>query len=200
MPVYRRYIILFLICLGMACSTVKPAGSSRFSFVVDGRSYEIISIRDAEGGGANLLIHREGTKAVYRAMDSNRDGVIDFIQSGNISLENANRIYSAGLDIAREQGFYKPLYIDRVFRHTINLTRYEIRTYGNNAQTWFNTFRIGSEDRIWQDSDADGVLDAVDNNAIPPHIQKSYIRILRIAEKEKRLIRTGRFLIIVPGK
>lgn len=200
MPVYHRYIILLLTCLGMACSTVKPAGSSRFSFAVDGRSYEIISIRDAEGGGANLLIHRDNKLAVFRAMDSNRDGIIDFIQSGNISLENANRIYSAGLDIAREQGFYKPLYIDRVFRHTINQTRYEIRTYGNNAQTWFNTFRIGTEDRIWQDYDADGTLDHINNLPVPAHIQKLYSRILQIAEKEKRLTRSGRYLIIIPGQ
>lgn len=93
--------------LAWGCETTSTLPRNTFTFTHEGRTYEIVGVDDSPEEGRNFLILREGSQILLRARDDEQDGHLDTLLSGNLSLEDANRIYAVGIQQAYAQGQYQ---------------------------------------------------------------------------------------------
>lgn len=167
MLTFRFIFLLISIPVITACSSSKNLPvKTIFPFEYESESYQIVSISDPSGEGMNLLIKKDGDQAVLRTLDRDQNGVIDIIQYGSISLEEANFIYNYGIQMAVQEGKIKTGNSKRIFEHAINGITYTIQTIGLYRDVIYNefTFRKGnySTEEVYIDNDADGILDWIE--------------------------------------
>lgn len=183
-------IFAFLFC---GCKTTEEITSSTlFSFTYEDEEYQIVSIRDSEGTGANLLLKKEGITTVYRARDYNQDGRLDMIQSGKVDLSEANIVYEYGLHQAVEEGKLRTQYTKRIYEYTDSNSMYTIETYGFFRETLKNQFIIRDLFNNYQqeflDLDADGKLDRSEHSSIKiTEAQLLYELVLKKGVAEKKI-------------
>lgn len=186
----------------MGCSTTETLTTrTLYSFEYEGDLYEIMGVFNKTGEGSNLLQKRENSKIVSRARDYDQDGSIDEIQIGDISLEEANRIYNHGLNIALEQGKVKPDVNRRIYKHTLEGHDYSIQTMGLYQDEFFNLFTktdsLTNKETYYTDLHADGTLDQIEGNALQlERIQKKYEEILKLGVKTGHITKKNNQYIV----
>ena len=161
-------LVIFL----AGCATTRNQTSKNvFSFEHEGLSYQIISINTSSGEGTNFLnLTDENGNDVISVRDLDQDGILDVVLKGNISLEEANYIYMAGIMNAKLKGSYNEREPLRSFEVTRDNTHYTVRSYYVEDFTLTNMFIIHNEkgipEFILEDLTGDGTLDKVEKGAI----------------------------------
>ncbi len=186
---------------GCALFSQRP-GHSLFIFEFEDTHYEIAGFFNEDGESANFLILRDNETILFRAMDYNQTGVIDRVLSGPVSLEEANRIYMAGMEIAKEMNQFKEIERNRLFETVTDdytLIVESIRSEGNQFQN-----RLLIYDHQWTllgiywDTNSDGAIDRTDRGELDPElVEELYSLALQRAADENRLKsdRDGRLII-----
>lgn len=161
--------LLFLIS---ACTSNKElAKKSVFSFSLDENQFQIISVNTKSGEGTNYLarVNIYG-KQLSLARDLNQDGSIDLILRGELSINEADVIYNIGIEKAKEMGNYAERVSLRTFEYLEGTTTFTIKTYLIGEKSANNLFLILDNElqmeSIFLDTNADGVLDAVEKGTM----------------------------------
>ncbi|MBO6585456.1 MAG: hypothetical protein JJ953_05080 [Gracilimonas sp.] len=196
--------LLFTGLLFVGCSSSKNLPTrTDFSFEYNQNTYHIISISAPSGEGYNYLIQYENDESVLRSMDTNQDGIIDLVQYGEISLEEANTIYTYGIQVAIEQQKFKARKEKRIFTHTENNLKYTLQTFGYYTDLLYNKFEITNlttgDEELFFDMDADGELDTIEqSDRTVKDAQEIYQRILQIGiDRDMVVFRFDKFIVLI---
>ncbi|MFW5955518.1 MAG: hypothetical protein ACOCSK_02135 [Rhodothermales bacterium] len=189
--------------------TLPGCGSTRdapelhaFSFTVGDVSYQILSTSGNDGNGTNYLVGRDEGGVILRARDDEQNGLIDSILFGDITVEEANRIYSIGIGEAQARGMYSVREAARTFEMTRSGVIYLIRTHIPEAGRIYNRFFVTDSDdghtMSFVDSDADGILDGSPSGHNPDDYQLAYAQTIERASREQRIESVEGLLIVTP--
>ncbi len=158
-------VILSLLCFG--CKKTQPIIQlGGYSFEFEGRNYHIESVTPNYVEGYNIITRREGEILLFRAIDKEQDGVLDELTIGNMSLEQAQKIYQTGILEGERRGYIKKRTFAREYRTSIGGDRFILATYilalGDvyNKLFYYEVMR-GVEVEIL-DQQADGIIDHVE--------------------------------------
>lgn len=157
------FLCVFVFALG--CSGLKKTPrKSIFTFNYENQTYEIVSLNTASGEGTNILSLVGNGNAPLTAQDINQDGIIDVVLNGWTHIEEANKVYAAGIEAAQRAGNYQELQPSRTFEWKNELYTLVITTYYYSEAELNNLFTIRFHDTqpeaIFIDYNADGALDA----------------------------------------
>lgn len=166
------YILLMLAVVVIGCTSTKQTTSkSVFTFNYSNSTYEIVSINTPSGEGINILsqLGEEGKR--FTAHDINQDGVLDIVIKGSSEITGANLIYAAGIDAAKNSGNYLERNFNRSFKWENELYTLTISSYFLSESELYNLFTItmstDSSESMFQDFNADGILDTTDKGTFP---------------------------------
>src|SRR6056297_925677 len=192
-----RYILpLLLLIFVSGCSMFRyQQTGSLFLFEYQGKKYEIAGHTNERGESANYLVHREGKKIVFRAIDHNRAGVIDKVMSGSIGVLEANEIYQAGIKSAMEENLVKNIKRNRTYESKYGDYRLVVETYLKRNKEFHNRFLLFTLNwelkGIYWDENSDGLIDRRASGEVDLETaQNLYSIILDEAEEEDQLIET----------
>lgn len=204
----RRSLILIAAgltsTLGLAgCSASRETTGGMFVFDVEGASYQILSAVDSEGNGANYLLCRVDGRTVLRALDGDQDGVIESVLTGAMSVQEANRIYSLGIEVASSGGKVDRREAPRLFRLEERGQTWSVRTVADGPGSPYNTFSIidsdGTHRAVATDEGADGILDRLVEGDYPlGSAQPLYRTILDRGQLLGRIVRENNRFIVQP--
>ena len=204
MRLSRTLPTLALVIFLAGCATTKNQTIKNvFTFDHDGHSYQIVSINTETGEGTNFLnlVDENGMEALS-ARDLDQDGTLDVIIKGQLSLEEANFIYSAGISNAKLKGSYNEREPLRSFEATHSNTLYTIRSYYVEDLTLTNMFIIhnasGGHESILEDITGDGVLDHIEKGSITlEEAQLLYDIILKAGIEKGRIELIGTTYVVL---
>ncbi len=158
-------IIIFLSASMLGCLSTPPKQTEIgfFAFQINGNHYEILSSRITDGGGGNMLLQRSDSKVVLRAFDYDQDKSIDKVIVGNLSIDEANKIYNTGLKSANLKKRFQTLAYIRVYKCPGDVRSCIVQTHFISQNESFNKFtvidnRTGFETTFF-DNNSDGVLE-----------------------------------------
>lgn len=197
------FILIFITGLLIAsCSASRDLPKKAlFSFEYESENYQIVSITDPSGEGMNLLLKVDNDSSLFRTLDQDQDGIIDIIQYGSVTLEEANLIYTFGIKEANNNGKLRGRDRVRIFNYKEEPNRYTIQTYGLYRDALYNRFTIlnihDNTEEIFLDVNADGILDRIEiSDRNLPEVQSIYKRILNEGIKQQRIhIRFEKFIV-----
>ena len=166
----KNHILKFLLLVSIiglthCASSTETQGdySSILKFHSGGNEYTIMSYLSNDATGYNILMREENDNVIIKSIDKQQDGELDEILEGNISLVDANKIYSEALAVAKERGMLKKLYFERYYNFSDKIYDYEIRTYilaqGDNYNLFAVKEKAINNIIIIIDEKADGSLD-----------------------------------------
>lgn len=183
------YLLVPLALLVLGCTTTRaPVEKHSFSFVHDGGTYEIVGV----GDGSNYLILRGGERITMRARDSDRDGTLDTLLAGGITLAQANAVYAFGIAEAKARGKVEVQAPTRVYTLTQPEGSYAVLTYMLGPARAYNRFIVydpfGQQRAEALDAEADGTLNQIERgDAALDHIQNVYDMVLNKGLREGRI-------------
>lgn len=194
--------ILLLVC---GCSTFKPViRVGGYTFDLEGREYRIESVTPNYMEGYNMLTRLDGEKVDMKAIDREQDGRIDEVTIGRITLEEATRIYQAGLFEGERLGHVKKRNLSREYRGSDSSHEYILTTFllahgeSYNQLILFSrqNFRMKSE---LVDLGMDGKIDRIEEGSLAiSEYQLLYRRVLERAMQEKKVVFTnGCYLVVL---
>lgn len=196
-------LILFFSFLVMSCGTTKDyLPSSAYTFQYEGNNYQIVGYTSTSGEGLNYLISRDDEdNIIFRAVDSDRSGRLDSIETGEITLDDANQIYRAGIFMAMDQNKHDGQRTDREFVANIGDLNFAIETYPRPNGEYQNRFFIYDLDwnllGTYWDSTSNGIIDEVEQGETSLNdAQLYYEKVLELAHNKERLQRIGDLYII----
>jgi len=144
-------------------SSLHDRYSTLFKFNNNGREYLIVGYPAKDAEGYNLLIGKEKDNVFLKCIDKQHNGTLDEVLAGNISLEEANKIYKKGITMAESQGSIKKIDFERYYRNTTKNYYCEIRTYILVSGERYNIFMLVKKQTnntlTILDEGADGSLD-----------------------------------------
>jgi len=158
-------ILVMIIGLTHCASSSHSQGeyTSILKFYSGGNEYTIMSFSHEDVTGYNVLVREENDKVILKSIDKQQDGELDEILEGNISLDNANKIYSEALTVAKKRGMLKKMYFERYYNFSDKIYDYEIRSYilaqGDNYNLFAAKQKGFNNVIIIIDEKADGLLD-----------------------------------------
>jgi len=151
--------------------------------------------------GYNILLREENDKVIIKSIDKQQDGELDEILEGDISLVDANKIYSEALAVAKERGMLKKLYFERYYNFSDKIYDYEIRSYilaqGDNYNLFAAKEKAFNNIIIIIDEKADGLLDNFQQgsgNII--EFQALYEEVLRQGIVSKRVVNVDKVYLV----
>lgn len=176
-----------------------------FVFDVEGADYQILSVVDPEGNGANYLLCRVDGRTVLRALDGDQDGVIESVLTGAISVQEANRIYALGIQAASSGGKVDRREAPRLFRLEERGQTWSVRTVMDGPGSPYNTFSVidsdGTHRAVATDEGADGTLDRLVEGDYPlVSAQSLYRTTLDRGQLLGRILREDGHFIVQPGR
>jgi len=163
--ILKFFILLVTVGLTHCASSTETQGdySSILKFYSDGNEYTIMSFSREDVTGYNILMREENDKVIIKSIDKQQDGELDEILEGNISLVDANKIYSEALAIAEAKGMLTKRNFERYYNYSDKIYDYEIRSYilarGDNYNLFAAKKKTGNNIVIIIDEKANGLLD-----------------------------------------
>ena len=161
-----QFLMLLMFINFIDCSsksTLQNRYSSLFKFYIDSEEYLIIGYPAKDAEGYNLLIGKENNGVILKCIDKQQDGILDEVQEGKISLDEANKIYKQGITMAESEGRIKKKDFERYFKISTDDYYFEIRTYILISGECYNIFsaveNLTKSTSILLDEKADGLLD-----------------------------------------
>jgi len=122
--------------------------------------------------------------------------------SGSITVNEANEIYQAGIEIAMERDLFKNIEKERTFEYRYGKYQLIVETYQKRVDVYHNRFILF--DLQWElmgvywDDDSDGILDREDSGDLElDAAQNLYMIAIQQAAEKNRLQETedGQILI-----
>jgi hypothetical protein len=165
---------------------------SELKFNYGGEEYKIISYSTEDTEGYNYLIKEENDNVIIKCIDQQQDGVIDEVITGNISLDEANTIYSDVITMAEIKGSVKKKYFKRYYGTTVNDYYYDIKTYILASGQQYNIFSVmnytTNSTVTLEDEKADGRLDNFQNgNGKLEEYQRLYKMVIQKGLEDKKI-------------
>lgn len=193
--------LLFLFTL-LSCGTTKETvPDSVFNFQFENNEYEIIGLTDSSDREINYLVQYGDNEVLFRAIDSNRNGSLDDLLTGDISLTEANRIYKAGINMAMSQGKHRGESTDREYVVNIDNLNFAIETYPSEETKYRNRFIIYDLEwnllEMYWDNGSNGTLDEIEQgDGSIENAQIHYNNVLERAAQERHMEDSEEYLII----
>ncbi|MEX0844197.1 MAG: hypothetical protein WD022_02905 [Balneolaceae bacterium] len=190
----QSFLILLIFGLIVAsCSTTQDLPKKAlFPFEYQNNDYQIISITSPSGEGINILVKFENDTTVFRTLDQDQDGIIDLIQYGSVTLDEANQIYSMGIREAQNAGKIKERERERLFKYSENQHHFTVQTYGLYSDQYYNRFIIinikENLEETYLDLNANGFLDqSQSSHRDIEEVQLYYTKVLQQGLKQNRI-------------
>lgn len=185
------------------CSGPRPPSGGLFPFEVEGVSYQILSIVDLEGVGANYLVCRRDGRTVLRAIDGDQDGVLESVLTGTMSLGEANHVYAFGIAAALSGGKVDRREAARLFTLEDRGQSWSVRSVIDGPGAPYNTFSVvdsdGTQRAVATDDGADGTIDRLVEGNLPlATVQSFYRSTLDRGLLIGRIVREGGHLVVQP--
>lgn len=201
---HLSYILIALFSfLLLSCGTSREyVPSSAYTFQFEGNDYQIVGYTTPSGEGLNYLINRdEDDNIIFRALDSDRSGTLDSIEMGEITLDEANQIYRAGIFLAMEQDKHDGQSTDREFVTNIGELNFAIETYPRQNGEYQNRFLIYDLEwnllEMYWDNNSNGIIDEIEQGERSiKDAQIYYEKVLALARDKDRLQRFDDLYII----
>ncbi len=159
--------LTILFALWSGCRQTEPTiRLGGYSFEFEDTSYHIESVTPNYVEGYNIITRREGEILLFRAIDKEQDGILDELTIGNMSLEQAQEIYHAGILEGEKRGYIKKRTFAREYRTSIGGDRFILATYilalGDiyNKLFYYEVMRGTEVEMV--DLQADGIIDSVE--------------------------------------
>jgi len=192
------FLVIFLL---YGCASRRPQlGKSQYSFHFKGKVYQIQSIFSLDKReSCNELVGEN-----FKAIDFDQDRIIDRIVLGDLSLNDAQKIYEYGLDMVTKE---KKLRVQPpVVNHYVHKSYefdYEIRSFRPANSQPFNEFKVIDKRQVVPsliiiiDQNADGTLDEVlKGMAVPEKMQPQYSEVIKEGLKKKQLIKVDHMILV----
>lgn len=199
-------ISIALIVSTMSCTSSKElAKKSVFTFLLEGEQYQIISINTNSGEGTNYLAKLDDSTGnqLNLARDLDQDGTIDLVFKNNdFSLSKANRVYTDGINKAKNLGNYAERTPQRTFEFKDGLIWYTIKSYFYDNEAVSCLFLIHNKETniesMFLDVNADGSLDSIEKgNMNLDEANIFYSKILNLGIKRKRIeLRNDAYIVL----
>jgi hypothetical protein len=163
--IFGLFIVVILLCLYNCGSNLELLNnnSSLLIFSHEGEEYQIIGYSPTGTEGYNYLIRQKDDEILIKCIDKQQDGILDEVILGNISLENANTIYSQAISIASSSGSLKEKNFEKFYITSDRENIFELRTYVLADGDIYNIFAVkpikANVTYITKDLLADGELD-----------------------------------------
>jgi len=205
MKIIRWFYMIMLIALISGCSTTTTPKTEvgGYKFTYNGREYFIRSISPKSQIGYNMLILKENDKIVIDAIDRNQDGTIDKVVVGDISVEDAQKIYIAGLSIGKDKGSVRERYMKSSTYETSDTRNdYILQTFNLAIGDIYNILTIKNKKMKYTsivvlDTNSDGRLDKMKSGKGDlDYYQNLYGFVLNQGVKEGRIVKSnGKYLV-----
>ncbi len=192
-----------LLLAGCATTRTQQPFKATFPFTHEDQVYEIVSLVLPDGQGYNLLLRYENDRVVLHAEDTDQNGSIDSIVIGDMSREEADRVYASGLEAANALGKFRIEEPTRVYELTMPEGRYVVQTYGLASGTVSNRLFFwssrGEEALVFVDTDGDGTLDDVEKgDTTLERGRRIYELALSWGQRDGRIERTNGTYVVLP--
>jgi hypothetical protein len=166
-------VLILALAIAGCASTSVPAGKTAYSFPCESDSCEIVGTGTPSTGGANFLVRRSGDRVILRAVDVDQDGTLDEVLQGQVSLQEANRLYSEGISAAMARGKCRTVNPLPTYSLTTDEGRYVVQGISAGDGDPFNRFFVTESSvppRVLQflDQGADGTLDVSEVGRVDP--------------------------------
>lgn len=198
-----KYLLLPLLgLLVISCSSTHNLPvKSTFHFDYNQENYQIISINAPDGEGRNALAKIKNDSTTLKCLDMDQDGILEVIQYGELDLNEANMIYSIGIQKAMEAGKFTNREGSRKFEFTENDTLFTVETIVHYVDQVYNKFTIVDHrnDTIttFLDHNADGELDSGEaESANLQRAQNLYTRILQRGMSDAQILLSEKKYIV----
>ena len=173
-----------------------------YDFTCQGETYRIESVAPNFAEGYNILLRKEGERLVFKATDKEQDGVLDRIDIGDISLEQARAIYQKGLEAGEKLGKLKRKTVARDYRTVLDRRNITMVTYILALGEIYNKLIIDDSfhrESIVIDEDSDGIIDRVEKGRDSlDNYQTFYDRVLGQGVREGYIEKwEGQYLVIM---
>jgi hypothetical protein len=196
-------VVASMILAGCAASrpVIEVGG---YYFVSGGSTYRIQSVNPTSKVGYNILALKEGDRDVVLGLDYDQDGVLDGVVEGQLSLQEASRVYGEGIAEGERRGIVRSRVQTQEFRTVINQYTYVLVTYHLAVGDVFNKLTIlteyyAPEEAILLDLGADGRLDTVEKGDKGlEHYQALYEQVLQRGMKFGRVVKAGGLYHVLP--
>ncbi len=187
------------------CAASRPVIEiGGYSFEFQGSTYRIQSVNPTSKVGYNILARREGDRDVVLGLDYDQDGVLDGVVEGQLSLQEASRVYGEGIAEGERLGIVRSRVQTQEFRTVINQYTYVLVTYHLAVGDVFNKLTIlteyyAPEVAILLDLGADGRLDTIEKGDKDlEHYQSLYEQVLQRGMQFGRVVKAGGLYHVLP--
>lgn len=188
-----HYIAFLFLLIAAGCGTTKDTASgSIYSFTLDGNDYQIIGFTASWGESANILLQLQNDEPVMRAIDYDRNGSLDVLVYGTISIDEANRVYRRGIALALRESKVKQEKSLNEFEYQDENYIYVVETFRDEDEEYQNRFFIYHKNWNtaggYRDIGGNGVLDRAEMGGIPlEEAQQYYEMVLEKAAEKNRI-------------
>lgn len=198
-------ILTLLVAVGLThCASgieVSNDYSGILKFYSDGNEYTLLTYLSENETGYNVLLRKENDMVILKSIDKQQDGKLDEILEGDISLVDANKIYSEALAIADEKGMLTKKHFKRFYNFSDKTYDYEIRTYllfsGDNYNLFAARKKRSSDIIIIIDDKADGMLDSFQQGSGDiVKFQSLYEEVLRQGMINHKVVNAGKNYLV----
>lgn len=190
--------LLVSVLISACASTAELELSTAFVFEYEGAQYEILghTVSNDEDTGSNDLIKRQNGQIALWFRDMNQNGILTNTIIGDMPIEEANKIYQTGIELAIEKGQLKEREYDRRYQVTEGRYHYEIISAWIESPETYNLFivtNINTEVSFQiRDMGRNGVLDDPDFSEVAnASYQEDYENILLRGVEEGRIVFDG---------
>jgi hypothetical protein len=185
-----------------SCASTKPVDSfNYYRFNLDGNTYRLHSVISADKEQSFIRLISE----TFLAFDYDMDGVIDRITLGDATLQEAQKIYNAGIMQAKRENrlTVKSAGNGKYTYESYDFT-YQLKSYQPENSTPFNEIKIVDKRKLVEtnavialDENADGTLEQILlGKGRFADIQDAYDKVIERGLKEGKLIKVdGRILV-----
>ena len=199
---FHHLIFIFLISVIFCCSLFRgEKGISYFEFVMDDKTYQILSVNSPRSGPPYNQISGED----FIAIDLRQDQNIDKVAVGDPKKINEyTKIYNYGIQKALEEGKLKKKENIYYFEYSTSMKYYNIITYYTANENPYNEFiyiEAFTMKKVIKalDRDADGVLDSITSGFYDlAKLQKEYSNFIKNGIERNRVIHKDNMYLVVP--
>lgn len=159
---------VFTAAILAGCASTRPGISAGgYSFEFGDSTYRIESMTPRARIGYNTLVLREGERSVVLGIDKDQNGSLDEVVQKGMALEEAQRIYTAGILEGEKQGLVRSRTPTKDFTIVINDKTCILSTYILTHGEIYNRLTIlssatGGKESVLLDAGSDGRLDKIE--------------------------------------
>lgn len=199
---FNHLIFIFLISVIFCCSLFRrEKGISYFEFVMNDKTYQILSVNAPKSGPPYNQISGEDFIAIDLRQDQNIDKVVI---GDNKRIKEYEKIYNFGIQKALKEGKLKKKEDIYYFEYSTSMKYYNIITYYPAYESPYNEFiyiEAFTMKKVIKaiDRDADGILDSITSGIYElEKLQKEYSNFIKTGIGQNRIVNIDNKYLVVP--